>query len=154
MLAFNYHTTPIAHDPPWTSEDEHMAALEAFANLAFPGYELDFVFEGGEISSYANVIAGIPANNSNVSGKSVNLYYESIFNHEFANFIGVAHHYDTLDEIGDGNHMPPGESCCIMDRNANQFCSACRTALHIPLDIDNESEIIAAGQVISSRYPY
>ncbi len=81
------------------------------------------------------------------------LYFETIFNHEFAHVMQVRHHYDSTAEIGNGNHMPPGETQCIMDRNSSQFCSACRTALSIPLDIDNDATINAASAEIRDRYP-
>jgi hypothetical protein len=41
-----------------------------------------------------------------------------------------------------------------MDRNSNQWCSACRTALHLPLDVDNDAEISDAGLNLLLRYPY
>lgn len=154
MIAFRYDTTPIAYDPPWTSETEHMNALETYAELAYAGYDFEFIFGGDTTTSYANVIAGIPTNSSHASGKDVFLYYELIFGHEFGHVMGVPHHYDTLEEIGTGQHMPPGEVGCLMDRNRNQYCSACRTALFIPLDVDNEAAINSAGTVIHSRYPY
>lgn len=153
-IAFRYDTTPIAYSPPWTSETEHMNALENMANLCYPGYNFNFIFNGDETASYANVIAGIPTNSSHASGKNVYLYYEAIFNHEFAHVMSILHHYDTNDEVGDGNHMPPGESGCLMDRNQSEFCSACRTALRLPLDVDNESAIGIAVSEINSRYPY
>src|SRR4030095_7280832 len=106
-----------AYDPPWSSEAEHMAALETYMELAFPGYNFLFQFNGNTTSSYANVIAGIPTNASQQSGKNVSLYYETIINHEFAHVMAVMHHYDTDAQSGDGQHMPPGETQCIMDRN-------------------------------------
>lgn len=153
-IAFRYDTDPIAYSPPWASEAEHMLVLEALAQGAYAGYDFQFIFNGDTVASYGNVIAGIPTNSSHASGKNVYLYYEAIFNHEFAHVMAIRHHYDTDDQTGDGLHMPPGESQCIMDRNNNQFCSACRTALHIPLDVDNDAAITAAVSNIASRYPY
>jgi hypothetical protein len=153
-LAFRYDSTPIAYNPPWANEDEHMVAMESLAEPAFPGYNFDFTFQGNIGSAYANVVAGIPTITSHASGDTVWLYYETIFNHEFGHVMGIHHHYDTDAETGQGNHLPPGESKCIMDRNSNQWCSACRTALHLPLDVDNEAEISAAASNIILRYPY
>lgn len=153
-IAFRYDTTPIAYDPPWSDEQEHMNALETLMEAAYPSYDFEFIFNGDTSSSYANVIAGIPTNSSHTSGNSMYLYFETIINHEFAHVMRIPHHYDTNDQIGDGNHMPPGESTCIMDRNSNQFCSACRTALHIPLDVDNDAAISAASSEIRNRIPY
>jgi hypothetical protein len=153
-IAFRYDSAPLAYNPPWANEAEHMAALEAFAEGAYPGYDFRFIFNGDTNTSYANVIAGIPTNASHTSGKNMYLYYETIFNHEFGHVMGISHHYSGIDDIGHGNHMPPGESGCIMDRNSNQYCSACRTALQIPLDINNDTVISTASEVILSRYPY
>ncbi len=153
-IAFRYDTTPIAYNPPWINETEHMNALETIAELCYSGYNFEFIYNGDTAASYANVIAGLPTNLSHASGKNVYLYYETIFNHEFAHVMGIPHHYDNNDEVGDGNHMPPGEFGCLMDRTRRQFCSACRTALRIPLDIDNEAAIGTAMGEISDRYPY
>ncbi len=153
-IAFRYDTNPIAYNPPWTNEAEHMAALEALAEPAYADSNFNFIFNGDTSASYANVIAGIPTNSSHATGKDVYLYFEGIFNHEFAHVMGVLHHYDTPAQTGTGQHMPPGETTCIMDRNSNQFCSACRTALHIPLDVDNQAAIDAAVANINDRYPY
>ncbi len=153
-IAFRYDSAPIAYDPPWASEAEHMATLETFAEGAYPGYDFRFIFNGDTGTSYANVVAGIPTNNSHASGNTVYLYYELIFNHEFGHVMGVPHHYDTTSQVGDGLHFPPGESGCIMDRTSSQWCSACRTALQLPLGVDNSAQIDAAGTAIRDRYPY
>ncbi|MEK6283029.1 MAG: hypothetical protein AABN95_21940 [Acidobacteriota bacterium] len=154
MIAFRYDSAPIAYNPPWTSETQHMNALASMSELAYAGYDFQFTFEGNTSTSYANVIAGIPTNASNASGKNVYLYYEGIFNHEFGHVMGVPHHYDTIDDVGAGQHMPPGETGCLMDRNEIQYCSACRTALFIPLNVDNAAAIADAVDVINDRYPY
>ncbi len=153
-IAFRYDTDPITYNPPWESEARHMLALESMAEPCYAGYDFRFIFGGDTGSSYANIIAGIPTNSSHASGKDVYLYYEAIFIHEFAHVMGLLHHYDTIEEMGLGRHMPAGESGCLMDRNRNQFCSACRTALNIPLDVDNDAAIDAAIAEISRRYPY
>lgn len=153
-IAFRYDSTPIAYNPPWINETEHMNALETMAELCYPGFNIEFIYNGDPIASYANAVAGIPTNSSHASGKSVYLHYETIFDHEFAHVLGIAHHYDNDDETGDGNHMPPGEFGCLMDRNRSQFCSACRTALHIPLDVDNAVALDVAIGEIRDRYPY
>ncbi len=153
-IAFRYDTNPIAYNPPWANEAQHMEALATMAELTYPGYDFRFIFLGDIVSSFANVIAGIPTNNSRASGKNVYLYYETIFCHEFAYVMGLRHHYDTPEEIGRGRHMPPGERECLMDRNSEQFCSACRTALNIPLDVDNAEAIESALHEIGRRYPY
>ena len=153
-LAFRYDTTPIAYNPAWTGEAEHMAALKTFAEAAYPGYHFTFIFGGDTVASYANVIAGIPSNSSHASGKDVFLYYETIFSHEFGHVMRLQHHYDTLAEVGTGKHFPPGETGCIMDRTSSHWCSACRTALRIPLDVSNDAAINAAATEILRRYPF
>lgn len=154
VIAFRYDSAPIAYNPPWNSEAEHMQALEKFSELTYASYDFQFVFNGNTTTSFANAIAGIPTNASHQSGKNVFLYYELIFGHEFGHVMGVPHHYDTDPAIGTGQHMPPGDTKCLMDRTSNQYCSGCRTALFIPLNVDNDAAITAAGAVISSRYPY
>lgn len=153
-IAFRYDTDPIVYEPPWVNEDQHMAALKAISDLAYPGYDFRFLFDGDTDYSYANAIAGIPTNESFASGKDVYLYYETIFIHEFAHILCIPHHYDTIAEMGMRRHMPPGESECLMDRGTNQFCSACRTALNIPLDVNTEEALDAAIAEIWRRYPY
>jgi hypothetical protein len=154
VMAFRYFSVPIAYDPPWTSEAEHMQALETLAELTYVGYDFKFNFNGNTSTSYVNVIAGIQENASHALGKDIFLFYETIFDHEFGHVMGVLHHYDTVADIGTGQHMPPGENKCLMDRNTNQYCSACRTALFIPLNVDNAAGIDAAIDVILSRYPF
>ena len=36
------YDVPIAYDPPWTDEDEHMRALERMAELAYVGWDFSF----------------------------------------------------------------------------------------------------------------
>ena len=82
------------------------------------------------------------------------MYFETIINHEFGHVLYLLHHYDSIDTIGDGLHFPPGETGCIMDRNSNEFCSACRTALGLPLNVNNSAAISTAASVIRDRYPF
>jgi hypothetical protein len=153
-LAFRYDTAPIAYNPPWASEAEHMAALEALMEPAYAGYDFELLFGADASTTYGSIIAGIPTNLSHASGRTVYLYYETIINHEFGHVLALPHHYDSDETVGDGQHMPPGETACLMDRNSSQYCSACRTALGIPLDVDNAMAIRSAAEVIHSRYPY
>jgi hypothetical protein len=152
-IAWNYEGTPVPYSPAWTDENEHMTVFNTMAVGAFIGYNFDFQFGGNTSTSYANVIAGTVGTTSYQLGKNVYLHWETIFNHEFGHVMGVLHHYDTNDRIGDGDHMPPGETTCIMDRNSTLFCSACRTALGIPLDVMDTTAMDAAMSDILSRYP-
>lgn len=153
-ISFRYETAPINYTPAWADESEHMNALTTMAEGAYPGYTFDIVYEGDTVTSYANIIAGIAVNFSYAFGKDVYLYYETIFNHEFGHVMELPHHYDTVAQIGDGLHMPPGDTQCIMDRNSTMYCSACRTALGIPLDVTDTTDMDAAMNDILSRYPY
>lgn len=153
-ISFRYETVPIAYDPPWASEAEHMATFGVMAQDVYPGYNFSFVFDGNTSTSYANIIAGTASTTSYSSGKNVYLYYETIFNHEFGHTMKILHHYDTVSEMGTGKHMPPGETQCLMDRNSSLYCSACRTALGIPLDISYATTSDAALLDILDRYPY
>jgi hypothetical protein len=144
-LSYRYASDPVGlFDPAWTSEEEHMARLEAMGEACFPGMDLRATFEGDRVSSFANVSSGIDVNLSNVRGKEIELYHETAFCHEFSHRLGLVHHYDTPDQIGEGLNFPPGEVGCVMDRNAYDLCSACRTALGISLDLDYAEEARAA----------
>jgi predicted Zn-dependent protease len=153
-ISFRYETAPINYNPPWASEAQHMSVFTTMAQGAYPGYNFNFMFGGDTNSSYANIIAGLAVNNSYASGKNVYLYYETIFNHEFGHVMKLPHHYDTVAQIGDGLHMPPGDTLCIMDRTSSTFCSACRTALGIPLGITDTTDMDNAMADILGRYPY
>ncbi len=153
-ISFRYETTPINYTPAWTDEAEHMNVFTTMAEGAYPGYNFNIVFEGNTTTSYANIIAGTAVDTSYSLGKNVYLYYETIFNHEFGHTMNIPHHYDSIDDIGKGLHMPPGDTQCIMDRTSTMYCSACRTALGIPLDISDTTDMDAAMNDILSRYPY
>jgi hypothetical protein len=152
-ISFRYDNT-INYSPAWSDEGEHMDALATMAEGAYAGYFFNILFEGDTNSSYANIIAGIATNSSYASGKNVYVYYETIFNHEFGHVMKLPHHYDSVADIGDGLHMPPGDTQCIMDRTATTFCSACRTALGIPLGILDTTDMDNAVDDILDRYPY
>ncbi len=153
-VRFRYETAPIGYDPAWIDEGEHMDALATMAEGAYAGYNFNFLLEGDAGTSYANLIAGIATNSSYASGRNVYLYYETIFNHEFGHVMHLPHHYDSADDIGKGLHMPPGDTRCIMDRTSTTFCSACRTALGIPLGPLDTTDMDDAMTDILSRYPY
>ncbi|HVE65782.1 MAG TPA: hypothetical protein VNC59_04300 [Thermoanaerobaculia bacterium] len=146
------YETPLAYNPPWTSEAEHMTALNRMGGVMFPGYRYDFRLGRDTPGAYAQVALG-HVGNSYASGRTVYLHYEGIFGHEFGHVLNVLHHYDTDEATGRGQHFPPGERGCTMDRNENQYCSACRAALNVPLDVDNWAEINSAIDVIQDRYP-
>jgi predicted Zn-dependent protease len=153
-ISFQYETAPINYNPAWINEEEHMNVLATMAEGAYPGYNFNIVFEGNTNTSYANIIAGIAANPSYSLGKDVYLYYETIFNHEFGHTMHLPHHYDSIGDMGNGLHMPPGDTKCIMDRTSTMYCSACRTALGIPLDISDTTDMDTATNDILGRYPY
>jgi hypothetical protein len=152
-VAVSYQT-PLAYRPPWSSEAEHMGALEAMAEPVFPGYRFAFRFGVDSGATYAHAILGV-LGNSSTGGRTMKLHYETIFPHEFGHVVKLLHHYDDADlsTIGRGLHFPPGESGCVMDRNDGQYCSACRAALNVSLDVDNAQAAGAAGNAILARYP-
>ena len=151
-ISFRYESSPLNYSPAWDNEGQHMAALVKMAEGGYPGYSFKFVF-GSAGGAYANVIAGTESTTSYASGNSIHLYYETIFNHEFAHVMRIPHHYDSVGGIGGGSSMPPGESKCLMDRNSTVFCSACKTALDLSLNVNNEASVEAAIADILSRYP-
>ncbi len=152
-ISFRYETAAIAYNPAWANEAQHMSVLTTMAQGAYPGYNFSIVFEGNTATSYANIIAGTAGTTSYASGKNVYLYYETIFNHEFGHTMNLPHHYDSVGDIGNGQHMPPGETQYIMDRNSTMYCSACRTALGSPLNITDTTAMDAAMTDILARYP-
>lgn len=153
-ISFRYETTAINYSPAWASEAEHMNVFTTMAEGTYPGYSFEIVFNGDTSTSYANVIAGTAGTTSYSYGKDIYLYYETIFNHEFAHTMKLLHHYDSMDDVGNGLHMPPGETQCIMDRTSALLCSACRTAIGLPLDVSSTDAMDAAMNDILSRYPY
>lgn len=152
-ISFRYETVPVNYAPAWTDENEHMAVFKTMAQGAYPGFNFNFVFNGNTSTSYANIIAGTAGTTSYSYGKNVYLYFETIFNHEFGHTMGLLHHYDTVADVGNGSHMPPGDTQCIMDRTSSLYCSACRTALGIPLDVSDAASVDGAINDILSRYP-
>ena len=149
-VAVSYQT-PLAYNPPWSSESEHMTLLEQMSDPIFPGYHFDFRYGVDPAATYAHAILGVPGGSA-ASGRDLYLHYETIFAHEFGHVVKVLHHYEDADlsTIGKGLHFPPGETGCVMDRNDTQYCSACRAALNLPLDADNSE---TASDVILARYP-
>ncbi len=152
-ISFRYETSPINYSPAWSSEAEHLSVFKTMAQGTYPNYNFKFILNGNTSSSYANIIAGTAGTTSYTYGRNIYLYYETIFNHEFSHVMKLPHHYDSTGDIGNGKHMPPGVAQCIMDRNSSLLCSACRTALGIPLDLDDTSAMDAALNDILSRYP-
>ncbi len=153
-VSFQYETTPISYSPPWASENQHMDTIATMVEGIYPSYLFRVEFNGDTSSSYANITAGTAGTTSYASGKNVYLYYETIFHHEFGHVMRIRHHYDTIEYLGKGTHMPPGETQCLMDRTFKLFCSACRTALGIPLDITDTTVFDQAASDIIGRYPY
>ena len=146
------YETPLAYNPPWTSEAEHMTALNRMGDVMFPGYRFDFRLGRDTPGAYAQAVLGYPGT-SNAPGRMLYLHYETIFGHEFGHTMQVLHHHDTDEAMGTGQHFPPGERGCTMDRNESQYCSACRAALNVQLDVDNWAAIDSAIGVILDRYP-
>lgn len=152
-IAFNYGDGPLNYNPSWVDEEEHMNTLEEMADKAFPNLNFDFLFSADPATTDMDVVVGGPSNVSTAGMNSAYLYYETIFSHEFAHLLNVRHHYlgsDVLNKI----NLPPQESECIMARNSNQFCSGCRAAMYIDLDINNSADISNIISNILDRYPY
>lgn len=145
------YATPFTYDPPWSSPAEHMARLAEVAEGAFPNYRFQFSETADPATSYAHAILAHPGTSSGAGGV-MQLHYETIVNHEFGHLMAIPHHYPGSDG-GSGLHFPPGENLCVMDRNSSEYCSACRTALNVPLDANNSAVIDAAAADILSRYP-
>ena len=154
-IGFWYYNGRIHYDPPWESEDEHMAALARLAELQYPGWDFDFV-RGGEVPD-VDLVMFANSDNSVCCGANhdtLRAHFETIFAHEFAHWFPLYHHYTSNETIGAGEQLAPGEVVCLMDRTDTQFGSPERFALGIPQDIDNEAEILEAVENIYERYPH
>jgi hypothetical protein len=151
-LAYRYEVAPVAYDPPWASEEEHMAAFARMAEAFFPSFEFRLLFGADPAETYGQVIV-IPENASHAGTDTAWIYYEGIFGHEWGHVMGLAHHYATEDDHGEMMNMPPGDTRCTMDRTPPGYCSGGRTALGIPLDLDTTAVEAAAVAAIHDRYP-
>lgn len=152
-IAFGYGGGPIAYDPPWSNELQHMNALANSASLVFPGLNFDFLFGASPDSADMQVAVGGLGEVSRAGGRGAYLYYETIFGHEFGHLLRVQHHY-LGNDIGNSVFLPPGETKCTMARSASEYCSGCRAAMHLNLDAANEAAIHRVNDDILDRYPY
>ncbi|MEN8181148.1 MAG: hypothetical protein ABFS46_01285 [Myxococcota bacterium] len=154
--AFRYGGAPVAYSPPWPSEDDHMAALEQLGELTFPPIGFWTVFNGD--AAVSDVVVEVRGGGTtsqaflNESPRRVYLYYEAIFGHEFGHVLDVPHHYIGSD-VSNPVHLPPGETKCVMARNASMYCSGCRTAMHLDQYVDNSAAVGGISSDINSRYP-
>lgn len=154
--SFRYGGAPVAYSPPWPSEAEHMAALESLGELVFDPLEF-WIVPGAALASSDLVIEvrgqgttsqAFPAE----TPPRVYLYYEPILGHEFGHILNVQHHYignDTANLV----HLPPGETQCVMARNASTYCSGCRTAMHLDQYADHSAAFTTVASDINARYP-
>lgn len=144
------YENPVPYDPPWTNEDEHLAALEEFLELTHPGWDLILSSDNEE----AEVKFHLGADSSYASSSTDQIWmrYETIAAHEFAHLFGIGHHYFDVANIGDCEFCPPGEGSCIMDRNSASFGPAERFALLLD-DERYDDEINEVAWSILERYP-
>jgi hypothetical protein len=152
VVNVRYHNDTQPYATPWPSEDAHMADFKRLLTLAFPGFDFDLHYDGAFSSTAVfNIYLGAP-NPSHVGGTDIYLHWETIAAHEFGHPFGIEHHYPD-DTITTSINLPPGETRCTMARNSTQYCSACRTAMGIPLDVDTATELEELEDSINSHYP-
>ncbi len=152
-LAFRYGGPPIAYNPPWEDEHQHMEVLDNMATLDFPGLDFEFHFGADPATTDMLIEVGGLGGTSQAGGNYAYLYYETIFGHEFGHVLNIPHHYPGSD-VSTKIFLPPGEDTCVMARNSNQYCSGCRAAMHLDLDADTSAQLSAITSDILSRYPY
>lgn len=152
-LAFRYGGAPLAYDPPWEDEHQHMEVFDEMATLSYPGLNFELLFGADPATTDMLIEVGGLGGTSHAGGNYAYLYYETIFGHEFGHILSIPHHYLGAD-ISTTIFMPPGETLCVMARNSNQYCSGCRAAMHLDLNADTSAELSAIGSDILSRYPY
>lgn len=144
------YAAPIAYDPPWASEDEHMAALERLAELAYPGWDFSFSLDDDDAEFYA--VLGHEGT-SYADGDTVYLVWEGIFLHEFAHLLGIGHHYCGADLGAPCPDRPPGEGRCIMDRNAATWGPTEQFVLNLGQQ-RHDAVVDDAIDDINGRYPH
>lgn len=155
-VSFRYGGAPVVYTPPWASEADHMDALDELCGLVFA--PIEFWAEPGAPLATADVVyevRGSGTTSQAFPGESpprVYLYYEPILGHEFGHILNVPHHYIGSD-IANPVHLPPGETKCVMARNASTYCSGCRAAMHLDPFVDHGAAILAISSDINSRYP-
>ncbi len=154
--AFAYGGAPVAYSPAWPSEAAHMAALDQLAELVFPPIGSWTVFGADPAASdVAIVVRGAGATSQAFPGDTpprVYLYFEPILGHEFGHVLLVPHHYIGSD-AANPVFLPPGETQCVMARNASMYCSGCRTAMHLDPYVDNTAAFTAIASDLNARYP-
>ena len=142
------YETPIAYDPPWSNEEEHLQAIKLMAELSFPGWE--FILSFDDPRAEFRVILG-HASGSFVDHETIYLAQESVFSHEFGHLLGLSHHYCVAGDDCKRNH-PPGEGPCIMSRESLSWGPTEQFLLQLgPYRFDDE--IAAAADEIMRRYP-
>lgn len=142
---------PIAYDPPWADEDEHMRALERMAELAYPGWDFSFSLDDPQAEFFAVIGYSGPA--SFADGETVYLIWEGIFLHEFAHTLGIGHHYCSATDLSAPcPDRPPGEGRCIMDRNAATWGPTEQFVLNLGQQ-RHDDEVEEAISEINGRYP-
>jgi hypothetical protein len=121
------YANAIPYDPPWTDENEHLAALERDAELTYVGWDFSFSFHDPDAEFFAvlghrtSLMWGDGVSYADAETNTVYLVWETIFSHEFAHLLGVWHHYCEDDLTGPCADRPPGEGRCIMSRDARTW---------------------------------
>jgi hypothetical protein len=141
----------IPYDPPWASEEEHLAALERMAELAYPGWDFSFSFDDPDAEYFA--VLGHSGGTSYADGNTVYLVWEGIFLHEFGHVLGIQHHYcDCCGQDACPDQFPPGEGACIMARTAATWGPAEQFVLGLGQQ-RHEDAIVTVISDINGRYP-
>lgn len=145
------YDVPIAYDPPWTDEGEHLRALERMAELAYVGWDFSFSFDDPAAEFFA--VIGYSGDTSHQSGDTVYLIWEGIFLHEFGHVLGIQHHYcDCCGQDQCEEQYPPGEGTCVMARTAATWGPAEQFALGLGQQ-RHDAAVEAAISDLNGRYP-
>lgn len=152
------YANAIPYDPPWTDENEHLAALERDAELTYIGWDFSFSFHDPDAEFFVvlghrtSLMYGDGVSYADIDSNTVYLVWETIFTHEFAHLLGVEHHYCGDDLTGPCAERPPGEGPCLMNRDVSTWGPTEQFVLNLGQQRNDAAIEVTAWDMLG-RYP-